>query len=147
MLFDNVLEAIGNTPLVRINRLIEPGSKLIYAKIEARNPGGSIKERVSLSMIETGEKSGELTKDKIVLEATSGNTGIGLAMVCAAKGYRCTLVMPESASIERRKIMQAYGAEILLTPANRATDGAIEKSYAMAREFPDRYYLTDQFNN
>ncbi|MDP3479767.1 MAG: cysteine--tRNA ligase, partial [Desulfoprunum sp.] len=84
---------------------------------------------------------------KIVLEATSGNTGIGLAMVCAAKGYRCVLVMPESASIERRKIMQAYGAEILLTPAKRSTDGAIEKSYAMAREFPDRYFLTDQFNN
>ena len=147
MLFDNVLEVIGNTPLVRINRLIDSGSVQVYAKLEARNPGGSIKERISLSMIEAGEKSGELTKEKIVLEATSGNTGIGLAMVCAAKGYRCTLVMPESASIERRKIMQAYGAEILLTPANRATDGAIEKSYAMAREFPDRYYLTDQFNN
>ncbi len=106
-----------------------------------------MKERISLSMIEAGEKSGELTKDKIVLEATSGNTGIGLAMVCAAKGYRCILVMPESASVERRKIMQAYGAEILLTPANRATDGAIEKSYAMAREYPARYFLTDQFNN
>ncbi len=98
-------------------------------------------------MIEAGEVSGELTRDKIVLEATSGNTGIGLAMVCAAKGYRCVLVMPESASIERRKIMQAYGAEILLTPANRSTDGAIEKSYGMAREFPERYFLTDQFNN
>ncbi len=147
MLFNNVLEVIGNTPLVRINRLIDSDSVRIYAKLEARNPGGSIKERISLSMIEEGEKNGELTKDKIVLEATSGNTGIGLAMVCAAKGYRCTLVMPESASVERRKIMQAYGAEILLTPANRATDGAIEKSYALAREFPDRYYLTDQFNN
>ncbi len=147
MLFNNVLEVIGNTPLVRINRLIDSASVQMYGKLEARNPGGSIKERISLSMIQAGEQSGELTKDKIVLEATSGNTGIGLAMVCAAKGYRCTLVMPESASVERRKIMQAYGAEILLTPANRATDGAIEKSYALAREFPDRYYLTDQFNN
>jgi len=147
MLFDTILDVIGNTPLVRINRLLTREGVQLYGKIESRNPGGSVKERISLSMIEAGEASGELTKEKIVLEATSGNTGIGLAMVCAAKGYRCVLVMPESASIERRKIMQAYGAEILLTPAKRATDGAIEKCYAMAREFPDRYFLTDQFNN
>ena len=147
MLFDTILDVIGNTPLVRINRLVQPGALQIYGKVESANPGGSVKERISLSMIEAGEASGELTKNKIVLEATSGNTGIGLAMVCAAKGYRCVLVMPESASVERRKIMQAYGAEILLTPAKRSTDGAIEKSYAMAREFPDRYFLTDQFNN
>ena len=146
MMYDSILEAIGNTPLIRINRLVAKGVP-VYAKLESANPGGSVKERISLSMIEAGEKSGELTQDKIVLEATSGNTGIGLAMVCSAKGYRCLLVMPESASIERRKIMQAYGAEILLTPAARSTDGAIEKSYAMAREFPDRYFLTDQFNN
>ncbi len=147
MLFDNILDVIGNTPLVRINRLLDQQGVQIYGKVESRNPGGSVKERISLSMIEAGEASGELTREKIVLEATSGNTGIGLAMVCAAKGYRCVLVMPESASIERRKIMQAYGAEILLTPAKRATDGAIEKCYAMAREFPDRYFMTDQFNN
>ncbi len=147
MPYSTILEAIGNTPIVRINRLFLSDSVSIYGKIESSNPGGSIKERIALSMIEAGEASGELTKDKIVLEATSGNTGIGLAMVCAAKGYRCVLVMPESASIERRKIMQAYGAEILLTPAKRATDGAIEKSYALVREFPDRYFLTDQYNN
>ena len=147
MLHNNILSAIGYTPLVRINRLFKSDSVQIYGKLESCNPGGSVKERISLSMIEAGEKSGELTKDKIVLEATSGNTGIGLAMVCAAKGYRCTLVMPESASIERRKIMQAYGAEILLTPAKRATDGAIEKAYGMAREYPERYFLADQFNN
>ncbi len=147
MLHTNILSAVGNTPLIRINRLYKNGSVEIYGKLESSNPGGSVKERIALSMIEAGEESGELSKDKIVLEATSGNTGIGLAMVCAAKGYRCLLVMPESASIERRKIMQAYGAEILLTPANRATDGAIEKSYVMAREFPDRYFLTDQYNN
>ncbi|MBU1417421.1 MAG: cysteine--tRNA ligase [Proteobacteria bacterium] len=146
MLCDTVLDAIGNTPLVRINRL-NSSNIPVYAKLESRNPGGSVKERVSLSLIEAGEASGELTPDKIVLEATSGNTGIGLAMVCAAKGYRCLLVMPESASLERRQIMKAYGAEILLTPAKRSTDGAIEKTYAMAREFPDRYFLTDQFNN
>ena len=147
MLHKNILSAVGNTPLIRINRLYQNNSVQIYGKLESSNPGGSVKERIALSMIEAGEKSGELTKEKIVLEATSGNTGIGLAMVCAARGYRCVLVMPESASIERRKIMQAYGAEILLTPASRATDGAIEKSYVMAREFPDRYFLTDQYNN
>ncbi|MCF8055326.1 MAG: cysteine--tRNA ligase [Desulfocapsa sp.] len=145
-LCNTILDAIGNTPLVRINRL-NPTQVPIYGKLESKNPGGSVKERISLSLVEAGESSGELTEDKIVLEATSGNTGIGLAMVCAAKGYRCQLVMPESASLERRKIMQAYGAEILLTPAKRSTDGAIEKAYDMAREFPDRYYLTDQFNN
>ena len=132
MLHQNILSAIGNTPLVRINRLFQSDTVEMYGKLESSNPGGSVKERISLSMIEAGESSGELTEDKIVLEATSGNTGIGLAMVCAARGYRCLLVMPESASIERRKIMQAYGAEILLTPAKRSTDGAIEKSYAMA---------------
>ncbi|MBT8329834.1 MAG: cysteine--tRNA ligase [Desulfofustis sp.] len=147
MIHDNILDSIGNTPLITINRL-NPNKKVtVVGKLESRNPGGSVKERIALSMIEAAEKSGELRKESIVLEATSGNTGIGLAMVCAAKGYRCMLVMPESASIERRKIMQAYGAEILLTPAARATDGAIEKAYSMAREFPDRYFLTDQFNN
>lgn len=147
MLHENILSAVGGTPLVKINRLFAKEGVSLYGKMESSNPGGSVKERVALSMIEAGEACGELTKDKIVLEATSGNTGIGLAMVCAAKGYRCVLVMPESASIERRKIMQAYGAEILLTPADRATDGAIEKSYVMAREFPKRYFLTDQYNN
>jgi len=147
MLYNSVLEAIGNTPLIRINRLCPSSGVALYGKLESANPGGSVKERIAVAMIEAGEKSGELTSDKIVLEATSGNTGIGLAMVCAAKGYRCQLIMSESASLERRKIMQAYGAEILLTPAHRGTDGAIEKAYAMAREHPDRYFLTDQFNN
>ncbi|MBU0480502.1 MAG: cysteine--tRNA ligase [Proteobacteria bacterium] len=145
--YSNILSRIGNTPLVPIQRLNPYKNVLILAKLESFNPGGSVKERIALNMIETAEKSGELTPDKIVLEATSGNTGIGLAMVCAVKGYKCQLVMPESASIERRKIMTAYGAEILLTPAKRATDGAIEQAYAMAREHPDRYFLTDQFNN
>ncbi|MFZ5775945.1 MAG: cysteine--tRNA ligase [Thermodesulfobacteriota bacterium] len=143
----SILDRIGNTPLVPIRRLNPHRKVKIYAKLESFNPGGSVKDRVALNMIETAEKSGELTPDRIVLEATSGNTGIGLAMVCAVKGYRCQLVMPESASIERRKIMEAFGAEILLTPGKRGTDGAIEQAYAMAREHPDRYFLTDQFNN
>jgi len=120
MLYDTVLHAIGNTPLIRINRLNSFDTP-VYAKLESSNPGGSVKERISLSLIEAGEASGRnlYPLKKIVLEATSGNTGIGLAMVCAAKGYRCQLVMPESASLERRQIMQAYGAEILLTPAKK----------------------------
>jgi cysteinyl-tRNA synthetase len=145
--YNNILELVGNTRIVRINRLNPHKNITIYAKLESGNPGGSVKDRIALSMVEAAEESGELTPDKIVLEATSGNTGIGMAMVCAVKGYRCQLVMPESASIERRKIMQAYGAEILLTPGKRSTDGAIEQAYAMAREHPDRYFLTDQFNN
>jgi cysteinyl-tRNA synthetase len=143
-----LVELIGNTPLVELSRLNPVADKVqLLGKLESRNPGGSIKDRVALSMVEAAEKSGELTRDKILLEATSGNTGIGMAMVCAAKRYRCQLIMPESASIERRLIMQAYGAEIILTPAKRATDGAIEKAYALAREHPERYFLADQFNN
>ncbi|OGQ96441.1 MAG: cysteine--tRNA ligase [Deltaproteobacteria bacterium RIFOXYD12_FULL_57_12] len=149
MIYGNILDRIGNTPIVPITRLFSSKNKKvqIYAKLESFNPGGSVKDRIALSMIEAGEKSGALTPDRVVLEATSGNTGIGLAMVCAVKGYRCQLVMPESASIERRKIMAAFGVEILLTPAKRGTDGAIEQAYTMAREHPDRYFLTDQFNN
>ncbi|OGR01459.1 MAG: cysteine--tRNA ligase [Deltaproteobacteria bacterium RIFOXYD12_FULL_50_9] len=145
--YKNILDLIGRTPIVPIVRLNPFKNVRIFAKLESFNPGGSVKDRIAFNMIDTAEKSGELTPDKIVLEATSGNTGIGMAMVCAVKGYRCMLVMPESASIERRKIMTAYGAEILLTPAKRGTDGAIEQAYAMARQHPDRYLLTDQFNN
>ena len=144
----NIIELIGNTPLVELRRLNPADGRVqLYGKLESSNPGGSIKDRVALSMVEAGERSGELTRDKILLEATSGNTGIGMAMMCAAKRYRCQLIMPESASIERRLIMQAYGAEIILTSAKRKTDGAIEKAYALAREFPERYFLADQFNN
>ncbi|MFH1036125.1 MAG: cysteine--tRNA ligase [Pseudomonadota bacterium] len=144
---NNILELVGGTPLVRINR-INPHPKVeVYAKLEAMNPGGSVKDRPALYMIEQAEKSGELTPGKIVLEATSGNTGIGLAMVCAVKGYRMLFTMSESASAERRKILRAYGADILITPAHMGTDGAIEEAYRLAREHPDKYYLVDQFNN
>ncbi len=143
----NILDLIGNTPLVPIARLKPAKDVRIFVKLESTNPGGSIKDRIALSMIEAGEASGQLTPDKIVLEATSGNTGIGLAMVCAVKGYRCQLVMPDTASVERRKIMEAFGAEIVLTPGKKATDGAIEQAYGMAREHPDLYFLTDQYNN
>ncbi|OIO39890.1 cysteine synthase B [Candidatus Pacearchaeota archaeon CG1_02_31_27] len=143
----NILKLIGNTPLVKINKL-NPNKKVeLYAKLESFNPGGSVKDRIGLTMIEEAEKSGELTKDKIILEPTSGNTGIGIALVSAVKGYKVLLTMPESVSMERRKILKALGAELLLTPKEKGTDGAIEKAYKMAREEKDKYLLLDQYNN
>jgi len=143
----SILEAIGKTPLVEIRNL-NPNAKVkILAKLEYFNPGGSIKDRPALYMIETGEKAGTLTADKTVIEATSGNTGIGLALVCAVKGYKLLLAMSEAVSIERQKILRARGAEILLTPGHLGTDGAIEEVYRMVRENPDAYFMTDQFNN
>lgn len=142
-----ILNLIGNTPLVEIQQLNpNPGVKLL-AKLEYFNPGGSIKDRAALSMIEAGEQSGELTADKTVIEATSGNTGIGLALVCAVKGYRLLLAMSEAVSVERQKILKARGADILLTPGHLGTDGAIEEVYRLVRETPDAYFMTDQFNN
>lgn len=147
MIYDSVLKLIGKTPLVRINKL-NPNPKVeILAKLEYFNPGGSVKDRAALFMIEDAEKRGELNKDKIILEATSGNTGIGLALVAAVKGYRIMLVMSESVSQERVKILKALGAEVRFTPAHLSTDGAIEYAYRLAREEPDRYWLADQFNN
>ncbi|RPJ15934.1 MAG: cysteine--tRNA ligase [Desulfobacteraceae bacterium] len=143
----SILDTIGNTPLVEIRNL-NPNPKVkVLAKLEYFNPGGSIKDRAALFMIEEGEKSGELTRDKIVIEATSGNTGIGLALVCSVKGYRLLLTMSEAASIERQKILKARGADILLTPGHLGTDGAIEEVYRLCREKPNAYFMTDQFNN
>ena len=142
-----IIDLIGNTPLVEIRRLNPNPAVTLLAKLEYFNPGGSIKDRAALAMIEAGEQSGELTADKIVIEATSGNTGIGLALVCAIKGYRLLLAMSEAVSVERQKILKARGAEILLTPGHLGTDGAIEEVYRMAREAPDTYFMTDQFNN
>lgn len=145
--YKNILDAIGNTPLVEIRKLnLNPAVK-IYAKLESFNPGGSIKDRTAFYMVRGAEERGELTKDKIILEATSGNTGIGLAMVAAAKGYRICLTMSESASEERKKILKALGAELRYTPAVLGTDGAIEEAYKLMRENPGKYFLTDQFNN
>lgn len=141
------LSLIGNTPLVPIRNLHRNPRVEIYAKLEKSNPGGSIKDRIALWMLEDAERRGELTKGKTVLEATSGNTGIGLAMVAALKGYPCLLAMSEAASVERRKILSALGATFLLTPADQGTDGAIEKAYELAAAEPERYLLTDQYNN
>jgi len=143
----DILSMIGNTPLVEIRRLNPGGRVKIYAKLESLNPGGSIKDRTALFMIEGAERRGELTPDKTILEATSGNTGIGLALIAAVKGYRLLLMMSEAVSEERKKILRAMGAELRLTPAALGTDGAIEAAYNLIREQPGRYFLTDQFNN
>lgn len=142
---NNILETIGNTPHVKINRLF--GSKYnVYSKLERSNPGGSIKDRIALSMIEDAEKSGKLTKDTVIIEPTSGNTGIGLALVAAVKGYRLVLVMPESMSVERRRIMAAYGAEFDLTPREKGMPGAIERAKQLVSENP-KAWMPQQFEN
>jgi cysteinyl-tRNA synthetase len=145
--YDNILQLIGNTPLILVSRLNPNPNVDIYAKLESQNPGGSVKDRIALQMIEDAERRGELTSEKTIIEATSGNTGIGMAMVAAVKGYRISLAMPETASQERQKILKALGAEILLTSGALGTDGSIEKVYELVRRFPDRYYMPDQFNN
>jgi cysteinyl-tRNA synthetase len=141
------LELVGQTPMVPLTRL-NPNPKVeIWAKLEGHNPGGSIKDRIALSMIEAGEREGKLKPGVTILEATSGNTGIGLALCAAVKGYRLLLTMSAGVSVERRKILAAYGAEFLLTPADRGTDGAIERAYDLADREGDRFFLTDQYNN
>ena len=144
---NSILNTIGNTPLIEIKKLNSNPKVRVLAKLEYFNPGGSVKDRPALYMIEAAEKSGELNPDKTVLEATSGNTGIGLALVCGLKDYRLLLVMSESVSAERQKILRARGAEILLTPGHLGTDGAIEEAYRLAREKPGHFFMVDQFNN
>ena len=144
---ENILGQIGNTPLVPIRNLFKKKGVEILAKLESFNPGGSVKDRPALYMIEEAEQKGELTREKTILEATSGNTGIGLALVAAVKGYRILLTMSESVSEERVKILKALGAEIVFTPARLSTDGAIEYVYRLVREEPEKYWLADQFNN
>ncbi|MBU1003766.1 MAG: cysteine synthase [Proteobacteria bacterium] len=147
MIYDDISQLTGNTPLVRLNRVNTRSGVRILAKVEYFNPGGSIKDRVAAAMIAAAEQRGELIPGKIIIEATSGNTGIGLAMACAVKGYKLKLLMPETASEERKRTMRAYGAEIVLTEGRLGTDGAIELAYRLVREEPDKYVLMDQFNN
>ncbi len=144
----NILDYIGNTPLVEIKKLnpFFPDVR-IFAKIEGQNPGGSIKDRPALFMINEAEKSGKLTKEKTIIEATSGNTGIALAMIAALKGYKIKLFMPECVSLERRKILESYGAELVLTPAAENTDGAIIRAKKLLSDYPDLYFMPDQFSN
>jgi cysteinyl-tRNA synthetase len=145
--YDNILDMIGNTPLMPIRHLTGNSEVAVYAKLESFNPGGSIKDRVALSMIEDAEENGRLTREKVIVEATSGNTGIGLALVAAIKGYRLLLTMSDSVSEERKKILRALGAQLRFTPSRLGTDGAIEDAYNLVRQEPDKYWLADQFNN
>ncbi len=145
MKYNNILETIGNTPLVKINNLY-PKDYEVWVKLERSNPGGSIKDRIALSMIEDAEKKGILKSDSIIIEPTSGNTGVGLAMVAAVKGYKLVLVMPESFSIERRKLMSAYGATFELTPREKGMKGAIEKASELVSSTPNAW-MPSQFDN
>ena len=147
MRFDNILQAIGRTPLIRLNRLNPNPNVSIYAKFEGSNPTGSIKDRIALRMIEQAEAEGHLTRDRCILEPTSGNTGIGLAMLGAVKGYQVEIVMSEAVSVERRKMIQAYGATITLTPKEEGTDGAIRKAKELIQSNPEKYFMPDQFSN
>jgi cysteine synthase B len=144
---DHVLELIGKTPMVRIRRLNPNPRVRLLAKLEGFNPTGSIKDRIALKMIEQAEREGTLTPGKTILEPTSGNTGIGLAMIGAVKGYPVEIVMSEAVSMERRKMIQAFGATVTLTDAKLGTDGAILKARQLVKDFPDRYFMPDQFSN
>jgi len=144
MKYQNILETIGNTPHVKLNKLF-PKHK-VWIKLEKSNPGSSIKDRIALAMIEDAEEKGLLNPDSVIIEPTSGNTGIGLALVAAVKGYKVILVMPESMSIERRKIMNAYGADFVLTPREKGTAGAVEKAHELAALTPNSF-VPLQFNN
>jgi cysteine synthase len=140
-----VTDAIGKTPIVRINKLFNKPGVSIYAKLEGHNPGGSVKDRIAKVMIDEAERQGRLKKGMTILEPTSGNTGIGLAMVAAVKGYKLTIVMPESMSIERRKVLRAFGAELVLTEAAKGMMGAIETAEELAKD--PRFFMPNQFNN
>ena len=146
MLYQNILEAIGHTPMVRLNKLVDERSAQVYAKLESFNPMHSVKDRVARSMVEAAERSGELRPGMTVVEPTSGNTGIGLAMVCAAKGYRLVITMPETMSIERRRLMAAFGAEIVLTPGKEGMMGAIARAEEMVSSDPNSF-MPQQFKN
>jgi len=144
---NNITELIGETPLIKMRKVVGPNDATVYAKLEGCNIGGSVKDRMALYIIEYAEASGELRKDKVILEASSGNTGIAVAMIAAAKGYKTAIVLPESVSIERRKIIKAYGAELILSPGEKGTAGAIELKQKLLRKNPDKYIDIDQFRD
>lgn len=145
-LVNNILELIGNTPLVRLNRIPEPDMAEILGKLESFNPGGSVKDRICLSMIEDAEKKGLIKEGATIIEPTSGNTGIGLAMVCAVKGYKCILTMPETMSLERIYILKSYGAEVVLTSGIEGMQGAIKKAEELLKKIPNSF-MPQQFKN
>ena len=142
---NSVAELVGHTPIVKLNRLVDDNSADVYLKLEYMNPGSSVKDRIALAMIEAAEESGQLKADSTIIEPTSGNTGIGLAMIAAAKGYKAILVMPETMSLERRNLLRAYGAELVLTPGPEGMGGAIRKAEELAKE--NGYFMPQQFKN
>ena len=144
--FDDITQVIGGTPLVRINRIVPPGQATVLAKCEFFNPLSSVKDRIGLAMIEAGERAGKIDRDTVIIEPTSGNTGIALAFVCAAKGYKLILTMPESMSIERRRLLKALGAQVVLTPAAEGMKGAIGRAEGLLAEHP-KSYMPQQFMN
>jgi cysteine synthase len=141
----SALDLIGSTPLVRLNRVVPAGAATVYAKVEARNPGGSVKDRIALAMIEAAERDGQIAPGATIVEPTSGNTGIGLAVVCAVKGYKLVLTMPEHMSVERRKLLERLGAELVLTPAIEEMGGAVYAARELAEE--KGYFMPSQFDN
>ena len=143
---DNILELIGSTPTVKLNRMVDDTMADIYAKLESFNPGGSIKDRICLSMIEDAEKNGMLKPGATIIEPTSGNTGIGLAMVAAVKGYKLILAMPDTMSMERVYILESYGAEVVLTPGAEGMMGAVKKAEELVQQIPESF-IPHQFNN
>jgi len=143
----DILSAIGNTPLVELKNLDHNSKVRIFAKLEGNNPGGSVKDRPALYMINKAEQSGQLAKGKTILEPTSGNMGIALAMIGASKGYHVRLTLPECVGTERRHILEAYGAEVVLTPARESTDGAIRMAHKILNDNPDKYFMPNQFTN
>ncbi|WP_434633511.1 cysteine synthase A [Chromobacterium sp. CV08] len=144
---NTITDLIGNTPLVKLNRVTEGAGATVVAKLEFFNPAHSVKDRIAAAMLDAAEKAGKIGPDTVIVEPTSGNTGIGLAMVCAARGYKLVITMPETMSKERRQLLKAYGAELILTPGPEGMGGAIAKARALVDEFPDTYFMPQQFEN
>lgn len=145
-IYDDITQCIGNTPLIRLRRVTEGAKATVVAKLENFNPLWSVKDRIGVAMIDAGERSGQITKDTVIVEPTSGNTGIGLAFTCAARGYKLVVTMPESMSLERRRLLKAFGAEIVLTPRERGMSGAIEKANELLKSYP-KAFMPQQFEN
>ena len=145
-IYDDITQTIGNTPLIRLRRVTGDAKGTVVVKMENFNPLWSVKDRIGVAMIDAGEKSGKITKDTVIIEPTSGNTGIGLAFTCAARGYKLIVTMPESMSLERRRLLKAFGAEIVLTPRERGMTGAIEKANELLKSYP-KSFMPQQFEN
>jgi cysteine synthase A len=146
-IYDDITKTIGNTPLVKLNRVTQGCAATVVAKMESFNPCGSVKDRIGVFMIEEAEREGKLKRDTVIVEPTSGNTGIGLAFVCAAKGYKLTLFMPETMSVERRNLLKTFGAELVLTPGPEGMPGAIARAEALVASDPRKYFMPQQFQN